>query len=293
MTIGAKNYSYIVESPEVIAARLAADINANGNLVRATLVVTAAPVTGEVWAVTVNIGGVVAQAGYAALAGDSLADVMAGLAKALNALGGLPFTARADDATANADDASLMLVNGTAALPTVTFKRGITALTPTVDTEANFVASSEGSTLVIVPLTGAFPSAAGTASVAARNSLTAASATVALVTPTAARRRRGRARAQTGPSSRANHGPDAQDRRCRWHRGVAVQPHGAAREQRDRERRGDLRPGRWSTASIPEQCLSTPPSPPATSSLSRAPTTPFSPPRSSAWPRLPASLPTA
>ncbi|MFA5123470.1 FG-GAP-like repeat-containing protein, partial [Zavarzinia sp.] len=175
VTIGGTNHDYVVESPAVIAAILAADINANANLVRAALT-TAAPVAGELWTVSVDLAGNLATAAYSALAGDSLADVIAGLAKALNALAGTQFSAKLGGA-------DLLLVNRTAALPTVAFTRGTTNLTPVVTSDANFVAAAEGTKLVIVPLTGSFTGASTT--VTPRNTLSSANAAAATVAPSA------------------------------------------------------------------------------------------------------------
>ena len=179
VTVGAHApYVYEVESPEVIAALLAADINATGYVVRATLTAPPVPAVGEVWAVSVEVGGVLAKVGYAVLAGDDLADVMAGLAKALNLLGRSQFTARADGG-------DLILVNHTSSLPVVAFKQDDTPLTKTM-TIVNFVASADGATIVIVPLAGTFPTVlANAATEAARNSLTGKVASVVTITPSA------------------------------------------------------------------------------------------------------------
>jgi Ca2+-binding RTX toxin-like protein len=180
VNVGGTNYDYVVESAPVIAAILAADINATGYVVRAALS-TGAPVAGEVWTVTVTLGGTAVTVGYAAVTGDSLARVMDGLAGALNAAGANQFTAK----VAGSD---LLLVNSTALLPTVMFTRSTMTVPPTatVSVDANQVAATEGGTIVIVPLVGAFPSpAADAATVTARNTLTVANAMLVTVSPTA------------------------------------------------------------------------------------------------------------
>ncbi|MBL8480151.1 MAG: hypothetical protein JNK59_12670, partial [Sterolibacteriaceae bacterium] len=180
VTVGGADYDYVVESPTVIAGILAADINAAGYVVRASVtpLAPAAPTAGELWTVKVDLGATTLTVGYAAVSGDSISRVMAGLASALNAAGNTQFVAQAVGA-------DLLLVNRTALMPAVEFKRGTTSLAPTVSVDANRVASTENGTIVIVPLAGGFTAAGAAAAVAARNSLTMADATVVTVAPTA------------------------------------------------------------------------------------------------------------
>jgi len=181
VTIGANTHSHVVESRGAIAERLANSINAYAYVVRAT-VSAAPPQVGQVWTVSVTLGSTVLQVGYAAVAGDGLADVLAGLARALNAVSGTAFSARASGA-------GLILANATALLPSVGFTRNGSALVPVVSVDGNFAAAFEGDTVVIMRLAGTV--AAPTINVAPRNGFTpdalvANNARAITVTPTAA-----------------------------------------------------------------------------------------------------------
>jgi len=109
VTVGGITYGYTLESPEALAERLAADVNARAFIVSATPA-GATPTAGEVWTVSVNTAGAIVTAAYAAVDGDTQDGVIAALARALNAVGGATFTA-------STNGASLILANAAAALP--------------------------------------------------------------------------------------------------------------------------------------------------------------------------------
>src|SRR3972149_1970448 len=179
VTLNGSDYTYAGESVEVIAAQLAAQINATAHIVRVVLTATA-PVAGDIWKVSITLNSAPQVFSYAAVSGDDLTDVIGKLAGLIN-------SAALSNLAAFADGEDLMLVTGSAVLPTVGVTRqpsGSTAVIvpTTVATDTQFVAIANGAQVLIIQLAGTLATPA--TDVAPRNAINNATAVAQTVTPT-------------------------------------------------------------------------------------------------------------